>query len=127
VETSIYRRLAPAQLANPLKMGHIFVQNDPLFAAFPPICGHEVCAQSSSERRIDNGERTMHFTSNTAASTAAIVSQVRTFVMDERKNCVSDREWKFRLKGYGYDLRQTERGTVLTTLPQGVEICTLDA
>jgi hypothetical protein len=40
---------------------------------------------------------------------------------------VSDREWKFRLKGYGYDLRQTERGTVLTTLLQGVEICTLDA
>ncbi len=69
----------------------------------------------------------MHFTSNTAALTAVLVSQVRTFVMDERKNCVSDREWKFRLKGYGYDLRQTERGTVLTTLPQGVAICTLDA
>jgi hypothetical protein len=65
----------------------------------------------------------MHFTSNTAT----IVSEVRTFVMDERKNCVSDREWKFRLRGYGYDVRQTTRGTVLATLPQGVEICTLDA
>ncbi len=65
----------------------------------------------------------MHFTNNTAT----IVSEVRTFVMDERKNCVSDREWKFRLKGYGYDVRTTERGTVLSTLPQGVEICTLDA
>ncbi len=64
----------------------------------------------------------MHFTSNTAT----IVSEVRTFVMSERKNCVSDREWRFRLKGYGYDIRQTERGTVLTTLPQGVEVCTLD-
>lgn len=69
----------------------------------------------------------MHFTSNTTASTTIIVSQVRTFVIDERKHCISDREWKFRLKGYGYDLRQTERGTVLTALPQGVEICTLDA
>jgi len=65
----------------------------------------------------------MHFTNNTAT----IVSEVRTFVMDERKNCVSDREWKFRLRGYGYDLRDTNRGTVLATLPQGVEICTLDA
>ena len=64
----------------------------------------------------------MHFTSNTPT----VVSEVRSFVMGERQNCVSDREWKFRLKGYGYDLRQTERGTVLTTLPQGVEICTLD-
>lgn len=65
----------------------------------------------------------MHFTSNTAT----IVTEVRTFVMSERKHCVSDREWKFRLKGYGYDVRHTDRGTVLTTLPHGVEICTLDA
>ena len=55
------------------------------------------------------------------------MSEVRTFVMGERKSCVSDREWKFRLKGYGYDIRQTERGTVLSTLPHGIQICTLDA
>lgn len=65
----------------------------------------------------------MHFTSNTAT----IVSEVRTFVMGERKHCVSDREWKFRLKVYGYDIRQTDHGTMLTTLPHGVEICALDA
>ncbi len=65
----------------------------------------------------------MHFTSNTAT----LVSEVRTFVMEERKSCVSDREWKFRLRGYGYDIRQTDHGTVLATLPQGVEICSLDA
>ena len=65
----------------------------------------------------------MHFTSNNAT----VVSEVRTFVMDERKACVSDREWKFRLRGYGYDITNTPRGTVLSTLPQGVEICTLDA
>ena len=68
----------------------------------------------------------MHFTSSTANS-ATIVSEVRTFVMDERKACVSDREWKFRLRGYGYAVTDTNRGTVLSTLPQGVEICTLDA
>jgi hypothetical protein len=65
----------------------------------------------------------MHFTSNTAT----IVSEVRTFVMDERKACVSAREWKFRLRGYGHDVTSTSRGTVLSTLPHGVEICTLDA
>lgn len=65
----------------------------------------------------------MHFTSNNAT----VVSEVRTFVMEQRKSCVSDREWKFRLRGYGYDINQTERGTVLSTLPHGVEICTLDA
>lgn len=37
-----------------------------------------------------------------------------------------DRGCKFRLRGYGYDLRETQRGTVLTTLPHGVEVCTLD-
>lgn len=65
----------------------------------------------------------MHFTNNTAT----IVSEVRTFVMDQRKSCLSDREWKFRLRGYGYDLSKTDNGTVLRTLPHGVEICTLDA
>lgn len=65
----------------------------------------------------------MHFTNDTAAA----VSKVRSFVMDERKFCVSDREWKFRLRGYGYDVSQTDRGTVLRTLPQGVEVCMLDA
>ena len=64
----------------------------------------------------------MHFTQNNAT----VVSEVRDFVMGERRHCVSDREWKFRLRGYGYDLRQTARGTVLATLPHGVEICTLD-
>jgi hypothetical protein len=52
----------------------------------------------------------MHFTVTTPpALTAALVSEARTFVMDERKNCVLDREWKFRLKGYGYDRAKTER------------------
>ena len=64
----------------------------------------------------------MHFTSHTAA----VVSEVRTFVMDERKTCLSDRGWKFRLRGYGYDLRQTDRGTMVTTLPHGVGICAID-
>ncbi|PVA05994.1 hypothetical protein [Thalassorhabdomicrobium marinisediminis] len=60
------------------------------------------------------------------SSKTTTLSDLRTFVMDERKHCVSDREWKFRLKGYGYALRQTPRGTVLSTLPHGVDLCTLN-
>lgn len=63
---------------------------------------------------------------HSSSHNTTIVSEVRTFVMSQRKHCVSDPEWKFRLKGYGYDIRQTERGNVLTTLPHGVEVCALD-
>ncbi len=63
----------------------------------------------------------MHFTDNSPTALA----KVRNFVLQERGFCVSDREWKHRLKGYGYDLRQTESGTVVTTLPHGIEICAL--
>jgi len=54
-----------------------------------------------------------------------MISRLRQFAMSERARCVSDREWAHRLRGYGYDLRQTDRGRVLATLPQGVEVCTL--
>ncbi|WP_375281335.1 hypothetical protein [Pseudooctadecabacter sp.] len=64
----------------------------------------------------------MHFTSNSAT----VVSEVRTFVMNERATCLSDREWKFRLRGYGYDVRHTDAGHVVSTLPHGVDVCTLD-
>ena len=54
-----------------------------------------------------------------------MISRLRQFAMSERARCLSDREWAFRMRGYGYDLRQTDRGRVLATLPQGVEVCTL--
>ncbi|MFT5742414.1 MAG: hypothetical protein ACI86S_000473 [Paracoccaceae bacterium] len=63
----------------------------------------------------------MHFSGNNPV----IIAQVRDFVMSERGNCLSDREWRHRLKGYGYDLRKTAAGTVLTTLPAGRDVCTL--
>ncbi|KAA9009097.1 hypothetical protein [Histidinibacterium aquaticum] len=48
------------------------------------------------------------------------------FVMDERARCVSDREWRHRLRGYGYDIVTTGAGAMLTKLPHGREICPLD-
>jgi len=65
----------------------------------------------------------MNFIENTQTD----LDEIRSFVMNERSMCVSDREWKFRLRGYGYDVRDTEAGKVLTSLPHGVEICALDA
>lgn len=57
---------------------------------------------------------------------ATLASEVRTFVMDQRRHCVSDREWEFRLRGYGYGIRRTQHGSVVHSLPKGNDICALD-
>ena len=53
------------------------------------------------------------------------IARVQSFVMQERQKCLSIRELKHRLAGYGYSLKDTEAGTVVTTLPHGIEICVL--
>jgi len=53
------------------------------------------------------------------------IAQVQEFVMQERQKCLSLREWKHRLAGYGYALKDTDHGTVVATWPRGVEVCTL--
>ena len=52
-------------------------------------------------------------------------AQVRDFVQDERKKSLSDREWKHRLAGYGYDVRNGEDCLKLVTLSKGIELCDL--
>ena len=52
---------------------------------------------------------------------------VRDFVLRERQMCVSDREWKHRLRGYGYAIRESHEGQVVTSLVKGSDICTLGA
>ena len=52
---------------------------------------------------------------------------VRDFVLRERQMCVSDREWKHRLRGYGYAIRESHEGQVVTSLVKGGDICTLGA
>ena len=49
------------------------------------------------------------------------------FALKERERCLSDREWRHRLRGYGYDVRQTSDGPVLTLLATGVTLGRLDA
>jgi len=52
---------------------------------------------------------------------------LRDFVLRERQMCVSDREWKHRLRGYGYAIRDSREGQVVTSLVKGRDLCTLGA
>jgi hypothetical protein len=50
---------------------------------------------------------------------APIEPQVLDLVREERIKALSAREWKFRLRGYGYAIKDVEGEQVLTRLPQG--------
>lgn len=52
---------------------------------------------------------------------AALIALVRA----ERQKALSLREWKHRLAGYGYALRDTDHGTVIASLSRDHEICAL--
>lgn len=52
---------------------------------------------------------------------------IRQFVLEERSRCLSDREWRHRLRGYGYAVRSFGEIEVLTSVIGGREICTLPA
>lgn len=54
-----------------------------------------------------------------------IAAQVRAIVLHEKSMSLSMRELNHRLRGYGYALKDTSEGTMITTLPHGVAICTL--
>lgn len=54
-------------------------------------------------------------------------NDIRDFVMRERALSVSDREWKFRLRGYGFAIRDTDRGRMVTSLLGKGDLCTLGA
>lgn len=46
-------------------------------------------------------------------------------VLREKTMSLSEREWKFRLRGYGYGLRDTDQGPVITSLLKGDDLCAL--
>ncbi|GGD30580.1 hypothetical protein [Sinisalibacter lacisalsi] len=54
------------------------------------------------------------------------VSEALAFALDERRTCLSDREWRFRLRGYGYDIRHTARGRMLTQVTSGRDLGLID-
>ena len=53
---------------------------------------------------------------------AIIDAGVLSLIKEERDKALSAREWKFRLRGYGFGLKDIEGSQVLTRLPQGTEL-----
>lgn len=57
---------------------------------------------------------------------AFVADEIMQIVQRERSAALSAREWKHRLAGYGYSIRDTDDGKhVLETLPHRVELCEL--
>ncbi|ETX29265.1 hypothetical protein [Roseivivax isoporae] len=54
-------------------------------------------------------------------------SDIRAFAMGERRKVVSDAEWRFRMRGYGYNLRKTDSGYEVARLPQNDVIGVIEA
>ncbi len=40
------------------------------------------------------------------------------FLREERRKVLSEAEWRFRMRGYGYDLTRTEEGVRVSRLPR---------
>jgi hypothetical protein len=51
--------------------------------------------------------------------------EIRNLVLRERHLAVSEREWKHRLRGYGYGIRDTAEGRFVTSLLKGAPLCQL--
>ncbi|MEZ5713889.1 MAG: hypothetical protein R3D85_01205 [Paracoccaceae bacterium] len=54
-----------------------------------------------------------------------MTAKICEIVLHERAMSLSDREWKFRLRGYGYGIRDTDAGRVVTSLTKGQDLCAL--
>ena len=54
-------------------------------------------------------------------------AQILDFVMSERSKALSRREWKHRLAGFGYGIRETDSGDVVETLVGRQDVCVLPA
>ena len=54
-----------------------------------------------------------------------IETEVLDLIQRERSKALSPREWKFRLAGYGYAIKDVMGRQILTTLPHGIELGTL--
>ena len=52
-------------------------------------------------------------------------AQIADLATRERTKALSRREWKHRLAGYGYGIRETDAGDVVETLSGPVDVCLL--
>lgn len=49
-------------------------------------------------------------------------TEILDLLQREKDKALSPREWKFRLAGYGYAIKDVMGRQVVTTLPHGVEL-----
>lgn len=54
------------------------------------------------------------------------ITEIEEFLRNERQKVLSEAEWRFRMRGYGYNLRRTERGVEVARLPQNRVLGTLE-
>ncbi|MDQ2094902.1 hypothetical protein [Rhodalgimonas zhirmunskyi] len=52
-----------------------------------------------------------------------LTAKVCDIVLREKTMSLSEREWKFRLRGYGYAIKDTDEGQMVTSLLKGDAIC----
>lgn len=55
------------------------------------------------------------------------IQDILNLIARERHLAVSDREWLHRLRGYGYAIRDTAEGRMVTSLVRGAALCSLPA
>ncbi|MCR8825383.1 hypothetical protein [Pseudosulfitobacter koreensis] len=58
---------------------------------------------------------------------AALAAKAVDLITQERAKALSKREWKHRIAGYGYCIRDTQHGQIVETLPHHIPVCTLPA
>lgn len=46
------------------------------------------------------------------------MEEIFAFLRREREKVLSEAEWRFRMRGYGYNLRRTDAGFEVARLPQ---------
>ncbi|MFW2542050.1 hypothetical protein ACN2XU_05365 [Primorskyibacter sp. 2E107] len=51
--------------------------------------------------------------------------EIEAFLLSEREKVLSEAEWRFRMRGYGYNLRRTDSGIEVARLPQNTLIGTI--
>lgn len=49
-------------------------------------------------------------------------NELREMVIHERKMSISEREWKHRLRGYGFGVRDSDEGRFITSLMKGADL-----
>jgi hypothetical protein len=92
-------------------------RNNPIVNKYPP---HGWSSFVASQTAPDEAKDMKHFDVDPAMTARAC-----DIVLRERSMSLSEREWKFRLRGYGYAIRDTEEGPIITSLLKGDAICAL--